>query len=139
MLAFRKRAKAGSETLLYTEEGFTYTQSSVYSAYNLTIVQKQAVLDLLKNGNVSGLGNEACSDSDKERNERKYDKGDMIDCLDTEIKWLNAEVKDISANGLMVLVGYTNFDPKWDEWIHVSSPRLATKGRFSSLEPRGKK
>jgi hypothetical protein len=45
--------------------------------------------------------------------------GDKIDCLDTVNKWLDASIKDIRFlnNTLEVLVTYTGFSTKFDEWI----------------------
>ena len=30
-----------------------------------------------------------------------------------------------------VLVHYTNYDPKWDEWLVMSDPRIAKYQKFS--------
>lgn len=46
-----------------------------------------------------------------------YYVGEHIDCLDTVNKWLDATVASINTLEENLLVSYTGFDKKYDEWI----------------------
>ena len=40
-----------------------------------------------------------------------------VDCLDTVNKWCNAEVQKVDVANKRVLVHYTGFSAKYDEWM----------------------
>ncbi|TMW61524.1 hypothetical protein Poli38472_012715 [Pythium oligandrum] len=56
-------------------------------------------------------------------------KGQLIDALDTDKKWYESRVLDISEG--KVFVHYRGWTDKWNEWIDLFSNRLAP--RFSNV------
>lgn len=54
---------------------------------------------------------------------RKFTVGQWVDTKDTIDKWLEAQV--ISVSGDEVKVHYNGWNDSWDEWISVSSQRIA--------------
>ena len=61
--------------------------------------------------------------------EAKWKIGGRIDCKDPENKWLAARIKDVEVSPTdhtrtSVLVTYTEFDAKYDEWINSDSNRI---------------
>jgi hypothetical protein len=133
MMLERERARAGQDSLLYHQQAQTYTQTSPHMPYGLEHKAKLIALDIIKNGTFNDLGADNASDSDKELQDRKIQANDDIDCLDTDLKWLKAKVREVQGN--KVFVHYCGFHKKWDEWIAMTSPRIAKFGRFSPLEP----
>lgn len=55
---------------------------------------------------------------------RKLKIGQWIDVKDTIDQWLEAEVIDV--NETQVYVHYNGWGRRWDEWIDMNSPRIAT-------------
>lgn len=53
------------------------------------------------------------------------EKGDFIDAQDPAFEWCEAVVVQ-QRDSFMVLVHYRGWSKVWDEWILLSSPRLAT-------------
>lgn len=54
-----------------------------------------------------------------------YVDGQILDVLDTQNKWMEAEVKLIDEKLRKVFVHYLNWSTKWDEWIPFNSYRIA--------------
>lgn len=57
------------------------------------------------------------------RTRRYFAVGQWIDCLDTIEQWLEATVLKIS--GEYVYIHYNGWPDRWNEWLHVNSPRIA--------------
>lgn len=51
--------------------------------------------------------------------------GQILDVLDTQNKWLEAEVKTVDETTRRVFVHYVNWSQKWDEWLPFTSVRIA--------------
>ncbi|GMF36024.1 unnamed protein product [Phytophthora fragariaefolia] len=50
-------------------------------------------------------------------------KGDMLDALDTSRTWFEARI--LAARRNKIYVHYRSWEPKWDEWLPRTSPRIA--------------
>lgn len=51
--------------------------------------------------------------------------GQWIDVKDTIDHWLEAEVIDVDERNKRVLVHYNEWSSRWDEWLDMSSKRIA--------------
>lgn len=124
--------RGGKERLRYHQEFQTYTQSSQYTHYGLSSKAKKITLAVIKEG--QNIGSNNCDDSDIELHDRSFSVGDVLDVLDTDLKWLLAEVTVVMKH--RVRVHYIDYSDRWDEWVEITSPRLAPKNKFSDLEPQ---
>ena len=57
-----------------------------------------------------------------------YHAGQRVDVLDTVKKWAEAEVVRVDDAARRLLVTYTYWSDKWDEWLPAESPRIAPFG-----------
>lgn len=57
------------------------------------------------------------------RTRRYFSVGQWVDVLDTVDQWLEATI--LRIRGEYVYVHYNGWPERWDEWLHVCSPRLA--------------
>lgn len=99
---------------------------------------KAAALELIKNG--QPLDTDECSDSDVDLQDREFEVGQWVDCMDTAHKWLCAQVVQINQN--RVLIHYDGWSDKWNAWYDKSSPRVQAFGKYTTPEQhkaRGKK
>lgn len=53
----------------------------------------------------------------------KYEIGQWVDVKDTIDQWLEAQIIQVRNN--QVYVHYNGWGTRWDEWIEMSSPRIA--------------
>ena len=63
-----------------------------------------------------------------------FQVGKKFDVLDLKNKWCVATIKRIQ--GRLVYFGYDGWAINWDEWIPMSSHRIAIAGTYQTL-PRG--
>mmetsp|Transcript_11832 Transcript_11832/g.15463 ORF Transcript_11832/g.15463 Transcript_11832/m.15463 type:complete len:169 (+) Transcript_11832:191-697(+) len=67
-----------------------------------------------------------------------FDISDGLDILDVQGKaWSAAQIKD--RNGKQVMVHYHGWNSRWDEWIDITSKRLAPPGTHVKDSPFVKK
>jgi len=124
---------------LYHEKYDCYTQTSKYAPYGLLIQQKQVFIDIIKNGREGELDRkDTVYDSDELLEDRKFDKDEKIDALDTDINWLNAQILETHPSK-GVWVKYEGWSDKWNEWIPTWSPRIAKANVMTSHNPPKKK
>jgi len=77
------------------------------------------------------------SDSDEDYNDRKFEVGDWVDCLDSMNRWLCAKVMRVSTQkALLRLEAWGDVS---EEWIHMSDTRIARMGTYTSQEQREKR
>lgn len=57
------------------------------------------------------------------RTRRYFVVGQWIDVLDTIEQWLEATI--VRTDREFVLIHYNGWPQRWDEWLHVDSPRIA--------------
>jgi len=65
---------------------------------------------------------EECKNQEQEPFRREFELEEHIDCLDTVNHWLNAIIINIRDN--QIRVHYNGWAAKYDEWIHMNSPRI---------------
>jgi len=135
----RVEKERGENIALYQDRYECYTQTSKFASYGLSNQAKQVVIDVIKNGRDGELDRkDFVYDSDELLEDRKFEKDEKIDALDTDLNWLNAQILDTHpAKG--VLVKYEGWSEKWNEWIPVWSPRLAKSGSLTQYNPPKKK
>ena len=64
---------------------------------------------------------------------RRIEIGQWVDVKDTIDMWLEAEVIGIREH--QVYVHYNGWGRRWDEWIDMSSPRIATFRSYTVNSP----
>jgi len=99
---------------------------------------KVTALELIKNG--QPLDSDDCTDSDVDLQDREFEVGQWVDCMDTAQKWLCAQVVQIAQH--KILIHYDGWSDKWNAWHEKSSPRIQSFGRYTTPEQhksRGKK
>jgi len=65
---------------------------------------------------------EECKNNQQETITREFELEEHIDCLDTVNHWLNAIIVNIRDDHIRV--HYNGWAAKFDEWIHMNSPRI---------------
>jgi len=101
---------------------------TAYESYGLPTRSKIIALEtLIRQGD---LDDDCPSDSDEDFRDRVLHVGDWMDCKDTANNWLCACV--VAVGGNRVLVRYSRWSEKWDEWLDSSSPRLRKLGTKTS-------
>lgn len=50
----------------------------------------------------------------------KYEIGSQCDCLDSNDKWFEATIVEISLNNKLVKIYYNDWDSKYAEWINIT-------------------
>ncbi|GMF39370.1 unnamed protein product [Phytophthora lilii] len=65
---------------------------------------------------------EVLSGEDLEQWRSKLELGRLVDALDTDSKWYEARIVDITLD--QAKVHYRGWSTKWDEWLAKTSPRL---------------
>lgn len=63
-------------------------------------------------------------DSDVDKRGRKFTLKQQLEVQDTLGEWLVCEIIDIDVEAATIHVHYVGFKAKYDEWIHMDSPRL---------------
>ena len=60
-------------------------------------------------------------------NKRKFEIGEWVDVKDTIDNWLEAQIINIRTinNKTQILVHYSGWGNRWDEWIDIKSSRIA--------------
>jgi len=130
----------GDGIILYQEKWDCYVQTSKYAAYGLSNAAKQIVIEQIKNGKLSDADyKDVVYDSDETYGKRTFEKDEKVDCLDTDLNWLNAQIIETNAHYNAVRVKYDGWSDKWNEWLPVSSPRLAKSGVMTQYNPPKKK
>ena len=125
------------KTILYFQDIHVYIQSCKYIAYNLTIHDKLTYINKLRlkqHYKANEYIDDQVYDSDYERNQRIFRKGDQIDALDTDLKWLKATIIEIDLHRDRIYINYNGYANKWDEWIDMNSTRIALANQFSKYE-----
>ena len=64
--------------------------------------------------------------------ERVLSAGQWVDALDTSHQWLCARV--VQVHDRRVLLNYSGWSDKWNEWFDMSSPRIQCGGTKTSLQ-----
>lgn len=70
------------------------------------------------------------SSSDIESLLEGFKVGEVVNCKDTVGDWLNASIIKIENN--TVLIHYTGWPNKWDEWVGINSPRLLKQWKLGN-------
>uniref|UniRef100_H3HB32 DUSP domain-containing protein n=1 Tax=Phytophthora ramorum TaxID=164328 RepID=H3HB32_PHYRM len=73
-------------------------------------------------GHISTPADEALSPKALEQWRSELETGQMVDALDTDSKWYEARIVNITDN--QAKVHYRGWSIKWDEWLARTSPRL---------------
>mgnify|MGYP006088524281 CR=1 FL=1 len=75
---------------------------------------------------------------EQNENFRDFELNSKVDAKDKDGKWFAGTVVDLKANDdeelIEVKIHFDRFNPKWDEWYDVDSPKL--KPLFTITEPR---
>jgi len=100
----------------------------------LTPQRKKQCLEVLKEG--KALDQDDCEDSDEDLNDRVLQLGEWIDVRDTVNKWCCGNIVEVKDK--KVYIHYNGWSEKWNEWMDMSSPRIAKFGRFSPREEQDK-
>jgi len=120
------------------ETGSAYAASHYPTHVGLSPRRKHAALDLLKNG--QPLDKDDCTDSDIDLQDRTFEVGQWVDCLDSANKWLCAQV--VAVSGTKILIHYDGWSDKWNTWYDKAAPRIMSFGKYTTAEQhksRGKK
>ncbi|KAJ8608324.1 hypothetical protein CTAYLR_009413 [Chrysophaeum taylorii] len=59
---------------------------------------------------------------------KKYRTGQELDVMDTVSKWAEAEVVAVDEASQRILITYTFWSDKWDEWLDFDSDRIRPRG-----------
>ena len=122
-------------------EHFTQQRSpSAFEVYGLSNRAKSAAIDAIMRGQELSDEGGGASDSDTDFSDRVLHVGEWIDTLDTANKWLCAQV--LQVEGSRVLVRYSGWSDKWNEWHDMSSTKilkLGTRTTRKQVEERAKR
>lgn len=129
------RKALNSATLYAQPLGFIFTQTSQYGPYHISVADKVALFRQIQH-DPSALVSAGGSDSDRDVETRQYELKQFIEVLDEQRTWLRCEVIDLDRNLQKIKVHYCGFLEKYDEWIPVTSKRIAPDGAFQHLKPK---
>jgi len=100
----------------------------------LTMRRKKECLECIKDG--KPLDQEDSEDSDEDLNDRVLELGEWVDVRDTVNKWCCGRIVEIKDK--KVFVHYNGWSEKWNEWMDMSTSRVAKFGKWSPREEQEK-
>jgi len=116
-----------------------YASAAAFATHvGLSPRKKHAALDLIRQS--QPIDKDDCTDSDIDLQDRTFEIGQWVDCLDQGNKWLCAQVVVFSHGKIQIK--YDGWSDRWNAWYDRASPRIQPFGKYTTPEQhkdRGKK
>lgn len=110
----------------YHQKYQTWTRTATHGPAGISLGEKKAQIKAIQSD--AAFTDGAASDSDDDLEDRLLATGTELDVQDTDMRWLEAKV--LQVHGRSVYITYVRYSIEWDEWIEMSSPRIAAAGTF---------